>query len=411
LALLAACTTPEEEYVPQVQPPVVEDHDHDHDHDHEDESHSHYVVTIEGLPFATASFAPGTHSVTVPSYNENPMTVEVDFSENQITRVQIMEHGDSMYGSGWFWRAIGVPDQILVHQSTQGLDAFAGATITKEAIVAAVEEAIELAGANPTDLTPQSISAPLPGDRFIPGYHRIIVPANTMDVEGNPLTGDATRMLYSETDDMELSVSFSRNEFHVHTGQGNRLVHGESAYNNEISGGTWGGWFFRQVAQHQITDQQSTHVDINTGATMSASAIVWAVEQAMILAGADPATIAPRTSPRTQILPNPANLDARFLVPGHYNVVVEGGQNSIDMTVTVDRNTIRRIVINEQNETPELWDQVWPAIRDYIYEEQTTNDIIEEVDTFAGATLSATAIIEGVREALQLAGENNPANW
>ena len=419
LALLAACTTTvEEEYVPATLPPAVE-HDHDHDHDDHDHDHGddHYeVVFTEGvpidLPFASVSFTPGTHSVTVPSYQENPMTVEVDFSENQITRVEIMEHGDSAYGSGWFWRAIGVPDQILVHQSTNGLDTFVGATITQESVVTAVEEAITLAGANPADLVPQEIVVPLSGDRFIPGYHRINVPANTMDIYGEPLTDGALSMLYSETEDMYVSVTFARNEFHVHTGGGQnpRMPHGESSYNNEIQGGTWGGFFHRQVVPFQISDQQSTHVDIHTGATQSASAIVWAVEQAMIAAGANPATITPRTYPRTQVVPNPDQPDARFFVPGHYNVVVQGAQGPIDMTVTVDRGAIRRIVVNEQTETESFWDQVWPDIRNYIYETQSTNEIAE-MDIFVGATLSTEAIIEGVREALQLAGENNPENW
>ena len=94
------------------------------------------------------------------------MTVEVTFGESQITNVVITEHGDSMYGAGWFWRAYpAVPDQILVQQSTSGLDTFTGATVTQDAIVAAVNDTIAQAGANPDALVPQPLTAPLPGDR------------------------------------------------------------------------------------------------------------------------------------------------------------------------------------------------------------------------------------------------------
>jgi uncharacterized protein with FMN-binding domain len=340
------------------------------------------------------------------------MTVEVSFSENQITDISVVEHGDSTYGSGWFWRSYpGVPDQILVRQSTQEIDAFTGATFTKNAVIAAVEDAITQAGANPQALVPQQIDAPLPGDRFIPGFHVITVPANTMDIHGAPLAEGVPSMLYSDVD-MTLLVSFGRNEFHLHSGGARGLGqgdsgHGESAYPNEISGGTWGGWWFRQVAHHQVNDRQSTQVDVETGATSSASAIVWGVEQAIAAAGGNPAELTPRPAPQTQITRSTSNPDARFFVPGVYNVSSEGFGGDVNMTVTLDRNTIRRIVVNDHSETEMFWNQVWSDIRDVIYEAQTT-DI--DVDVFSGATRSTNAVLDGVRQAMIDAGETNPDN-
>ena len=365
---------------------------------------------IPGLPFATAEFAPGTYTATAESYG-GPLTVSVSFSENQITDITVTEHSDSLYGSGWMLRAYpAVPDQIFVRQSTQDIDAFTGATITRDAVIEAVEDAIRQAGAAPEDLMPQFIAAPLPGDLFIPGYHEITVPANTMDIEGNPLAEGAMRMLYCEDTDMNLRVSFGRNMFHLHSGGARGLGqgdggHGESVYPGEIVGGTWGGWWFRQVVNHQINDHQSTHVDIETGATMSAAGIRWGVEQAMIAAGADPAAIRPQPVPPTQIVR--ANPDARFFVPGVYEATAEGFGGELTAFVTLDRSTIRRIVISEHNETDSFWEQVWPDIRDMIYEEQTTNI---EMDAFAGATLSASAVIDAVRNVMIQAGETNEDN-
>ena len=373
---------------------------------------------IPGLPLATTSFTPGTFTATAETSGragDSPITVSVSFSENQITDVSVTEHNDSAYGSGWFWRAYpAVPDQILVRQSTQDIDAYTGATFTRNAIIEAVEDAIEQAGANPADLTPQFITEPLPGDKFIPGYHEITVPANTLNIEGNPWVegSDIQRMLHSEDTDMTLRVSFGRNELHLHSGGARGLGqgdagHGESVYPDEVRGGTWGGWWFRQVAHHQINDRQSTHVDTQTGATMAASAIVWGVEQAMIEAGANPETITPRSQPATQIVRNYSNPDARFFVPGYYQVTVPGFGGDITMTVTLDRSAIRRIVVDSHSESEQQWDIVWTDLRDLIYTEQT---IDVDIDAFTGATTSANAILDGVREAMILAGEVNPNN-
>ena len=369
-------------------------------------------TAIPGLPLATTAFTPGTFTASAPSWNEAPLTVSVTFTENQITDVSVIEHGDSTYGQGWFFRSYpGVADQIFVQQSTQNIDAFTGATFTRGAIIEAVEDAIRQAGADPSDLAPQPISSPLPGDRFIPGFHVITVPANTMDIYGNPLTDGATRMLYSEDVDMTLRVSFGRNDLHLHVGgalglgQGD-AGHGESVYPGEIVGGTWGGWWFRQVVNHQINDLQSTNIDIATGATLSASGIAWGVEQAMIAAGADPAEIQPRVGP-PQITRNPANPDARFFIPAIYTVTTQGAGGEMTVQVTLDRSTIRRIVVVNHNEPESYWDQVWPEIRDMIYVEQTTNI---DLDVFAEALDSAEAIINAVRDAMVQAGETNPDN-
>ena len=370
----------------------------------------------DGLPVATASFTPGVYTVTVPGWQEAPMTVQVTFSENQIVDIELLEHNESMYGSGWALRALpGVPDQILVRQSTLDIDAFTGATSTRESVIAAVEEAIAEAGANPADLAPQFITAPLPGDRFIPGFVEITVPANTMDIYGNPLEGeDAVRMLWNEEEDMTLRVSFGRNELHLHVG-GARGVgqgaygHGESVYEaGEIGGGTWGGWWFRQTVNHQINDRQTTQgIDMYTGATMSASAIIWGVEQAIIQQGANPADLAPRTSPRTQIPRNPeAEPDAPFFEPGIYTVTVEGFGGPMEVRVTFDRTNIRRIEVLDHNETESFWDMIWGSDADHILRNailEANAENIGDVDTIAGATVSSQALIDAVKEAMQVA--------
>ena len=367
------------------------------------------------LPVSTAVFMPGIYTSIVPGWQGAPMTVQVTFSENQITDIEIVEHSESIYGSGWAFRALpGVPDQILVRQSTQDIDIFTGATTTRDAVISAVEYAIEQAGANPAQLVPQFITSPLPGDRFIPGFIEITVPSSTMDIYGNPLTEGATRMLNSPDTDMNLRLSFGRNEFHLHTGGAFGLGqggggHGESVYEpGQIGGGTLGGWWFRQVANHQVNDRQSTQgIDIATGATMSASAIIWGVEQAMMEQGANPADITPITYPRTQIQRNPdGDPDDPFFVPGIYTVTVPGFGGPMTLRVTLDRSNIRRIEVIEHSETEAFWNMVWGAeadhvVRNNIFEAGPTG--IDDVDLIVGATISSRAIVDAVRAAMEMA--------
>ena len=374
------------------------------------------VVVRQGLPTATATFTPGTFTVSygeagTPGWRLGPLVLNVSFSENQITDIDVVSHGETLFGSGWFFRAFpAIPDQILVRQSTREIDTFAGATRTKEAFVNAVNDAIVLAGANPADLAPQFIDEPIYGDLFIPGFHEITIPAGTMDITGAPLTAatPADRiMLYNPEVNMTLRVSVGRNEFHVYEGGAFGLGqgaggHGEPIVVNPvgIGDGTWGGWWFSQVASQQINDFQATrNIDIHTGAARSAAAVVWGVEQALIAAGGNPAALTPRQVPPVQRERNPAAPDAPFFVPGHYTVTVPGYGGDITLTVTLDRATIRRIVVDAHNEPEYLWNQVWPALRDTIYQTQNLDDVA----SVAGAAVTSGAIINAVREALSMA--------
>ena len=354
------------------------------------------------LPFASATFTPGTHTVEVMAFHaDDPIVVEVTFGVDQIQDITIVSHNESTYGSAWFQRAYPlVPDQILVRQSTLDIDTPIGATITRDAIIEAVNEAIVLAGATPEALEPVFIDAPVTGDRFIPGFHIITIPANAMDWYGNTLTEETRnqRMLYSEEDDMTVRVSVGRNEFHLNVGGAFGLAqggggHGESIAVGEVGGGAWGSWWFRQVAQHQVNDMQTTRwaenlgdgtgVDVHaTGATMSAAAILWGVEQALISSGGT-GDVDPRQVPPTQVLPNPSQPYGAFFVPGIYEVVTESGQT---VRVTLDRTLIRRIVTANN---PEGWvgGEFNTYIRDVVFQGQVANNLpvtVELLETAEG---------------------------
>jgi uncharacterized protein with FMN-binding domain len=212
------------------------------------------VALTGGLPTATATFAPGTFTASADGYGPTPIVVEVTFSQNQITSIVVVEHSESDYGAGWYYRAFpGVPDQILVRQSTQVLDAFSGATATRNGLVEAVEDAISQARANPIALRPRYISSPLPGDRFIPGQYIV-----TATGHGGEMT---------------LAVTMDRNEI--------RYISVEHNETEEFWGRVW------PELRDLIYSEQTTNVDLDafSGATMSAEAVITGVRAAMSEAG------------------------------------------------------------------------------------------------------------------------------
>jgi uncharacterized protein with FMN-binding domain len=155
---------------------------------------------VSVLPEATATFTPGTQRITFgPATSAEtrgidggyslttPIVLDVTFETNRIAGIDLVSHGESTYGvNAWFFRAYPMtPDWIVVHQSTQGIDVASGGTVTQNAIIAAVNQAIELAGADPAALIPQIPAAPLGNDRFIPGMQFVYIPAGTY-VVANP---------------------------------------------------------------------------------------------------------------------------------------------------------------------------------------------------------------------------------
>ncbi|MCL2574979.1 MAG: hypothetical protein FWE33_00970 [Defluviitaleaceae bacterium] len=169
------------------------------------------------LPNATATFTPGTYTGTAFVTNvgggqwrgQTPMVVDVTFSANQIVSINLVSHGESRYApNSYMYRAYpGVADTILVEQSTLGvrfdvegdrnaanfnagrdnaINVFTGGTNTQEIIVLAVEDAIRQAGVEPSALNRvnqiENMTAPIMGDRFIPGMQFVYVPAGVYRV-------------------------------------------------------------------------------------------------------------------------------------------------------------------------------------------------------------------------------------
>jgi hypothetical protein len=122
--------------------------------------------------------------------NAAPIVLDVTFTPDRIVDIRLISHAETlgMSGAGTNggvnYVAMVYPaltDQIVFHQSTLQLDAFTHATITRNAFVRGVNDAIIEAGGEPRELEPINLNATTPpaGARFIPGVVHIYVPAGT----------------------------------------------------------------------------------------------------------------------------------------------------------------------------------------------------------------------------------------
>ena len=123
----------------------------------------------------------------------------------------------------------------------------------------------------------------------------------------------------------------------------------------------------------KILEEQSTDVDVESGATESSNAVLAGVNEALAEAGLGSGDT--------------------------YVGVSEGYGGDVEVEVTLDGNTIVAVNVLEENETENLGDDAIDAMIDKIIEAQST-----DVDVETGATVSSNALVDAVSNALEEAG-------
>jgi len=91
---------------------------------------------------------------------------------------------------------------------------------------------------------------------------------------------------------------------------------------------------------------------------------------------------------------------------GTYHVKAKGhGSSFMPMEVTIDQDRIVSVQVDAKDETKGVAYEVFKRFPQAIVDGQTLN-----VDTVAGATISSHGVIDGVGQAIELAG-GDPAQW
>ena len=135
-----------------------------------------------------------------------------------------------------------------------------------------------------------------------------------------------------------------------------------------------------------IVKAQTPHVDGVSGATVTSTAIIAAVTEALEAAGAD-----------IELLDLYAG--KKLFTPGTYEAEAQGFGGPVKVSVTVSEDMITDVAITGESETPALGGVAVSTMGDLIKAARTPN-----VDGVSGATVTSTAIIAAATEALTAAG-------
>ena len=107
------------------------------------------TVLAQGAPFT-----PGTYTASADG-NNGPVEVQVVFSEDKIDSVEVLSHSET---EGISDAAIDRIPKAIVDAQTANVDTVSGATNSSNAIITAVKDTIEQAGADPEALAGETVS-------------------------------------------------------------------------------------------------------------------------------------------------------------------------------------------------------------------------------------------------------------
>lgn len=253
------------------------------------------LVVMTGCSKGSASLKAGEY--TVEAKGMMPMTLKVTLSETEITAIEILEHSETD----------GIADEALTEfpkriVETQDLttDVVSGATITSNAIVDGVKQAIKDAG----------------GD-----------PANFGEATGELAykAGTYTGVAEGHNGQLEVEVEFSDTEIL-------KVEVKESAETEHLANVVY------DRVPAQIVKDQSLTVDTVTGATVTTGALKNAVKDAVQQAGADARLL---NKPSTTVL----STDVKDIETDV--IVVGGGSGGITAALTAEQNGHDVVIIEK----------------------------------------------------------------
>ncbi|WP_422487157.1 FMN-binding protein [Gudongella sp. DL1XJH-153] len=269
------------------------------------------------------------------------LKVAVTFEGGNITNVEVVEHSET---EGISDPAIeGVPAAIVASNSTE-VDVVSGATLTSNAIIEAVNNAIAVASGN------------APAVEYVDGTYE-----GTSDKGMNP--------------GLKVSV----------TVEGGKIVSVEVIEHDETDG-------IADPAIEEvpaaIVEAGSPNVDVVSGATLTSDAIMDAVQNAL---SGDSGSEEPEEE--EEAIEEP---EIEFIVDGTYEGTSDAGMyEGLRVSVTVEGGKITNVEVIEHSETEGIADPAIEGIPAAIVEANST-----VVDVVSGATYTSDAIMEATRLAL-----------
>lgn len=220
----------------------------------------------------SASFDPGTYTASAAG-KHGDVTVEVTFAADRIEAVEVTGHSETEDIS---YVPLTVLPRAIVESQSVEVDTVSGATLSSQAVLNAVSDAVKQAGASPKDLPPFDASAL--SQSMTPGTYE-------GEAYGKWKKGSIEGERFGCPADIEpVRVQVS--------------VDASSILAVEVLSCSDTPGFFEPAVERtpkDIVEQQSLFVDTVTGATLTASAITAAALKALEQAGANTACFAKAT--------------------------------------------------------------------------------------------------------------------
>ena len=139
--------------------------------------------------------------------------------------------------------------------------------------------------------------------------------------------------------------------------------------------------------REQILEKQATDVDTVSGATITSTAVKKAAAVSLAQAGGPAVDEGPKAA------------DGNLFIAGTYTGTSKGFGGDVEVTVTVSENSIDDIKITGDHETENIGTFAVSMLPERILSAQTTN-----VDAISGATVTSSAILRALQNALTEAG-------
>lgn len=268
------------------------------------------------------------------------LTVEVLLTEEEILNIRVIEHSET---EGLAEPALEQTPQDIIDAQSTNVDAVSGATVTSEAIMAAVQVALDEAGWEPDEV-------PEPDEE-----------------EAEVYTGTAEGFI----DDITVEVT---------------VLDGEITGIEVVEQDETPDYFDDAVPTitDRIIEAQSTEVDVVSGATGTSEGIMAAVDNALADVELEDPEEEPVEDPEPTVEPE---LEAAYTL----TTTAEGYGG--EMTVEVDV-MIADVRVVEHRETEGLAEPALEEVPRAIVETQST-----DVDVVTGVTRTSEAIMEAVRQA------------
>ncbi|WP_349227013.1 FAD-dependent oxidoreductase [Raoultibacter massiliensis] len=219
------------------------------------------------------SYTPGTYQAQAEG-KHGTIEMSVTFSKDRIDSIEVTSHSETEDIS---YIPLNVLPQVIIDTQSIDVDTVSGATLSSQAVIAGVTDAIKQAGANPNQLNhfdPQSIAQSMaPGTYTGEAYGKWKKGSIEGERFGCPATIEPTQVKVTVDETSIVSI--------------------EVASCSDTPG------FFEPATERipkDVVEQQSVFVDTVTGSTLTAAAITAATAKALAEAGASLAGFAKATN-------------------------------------------------------------------------------------------------------------------